>query len=296
MTLIQMRYLLEVCRLGTLSKAASELYISQPALTSAIRDLERQLGISIFRRVGRKLILTADGEYLREKITPLLKNYDTIIADISYRSSTKNNIRLAIPMMTGSILTPLVLGEFHDKYPDIKIELEEVGGIKAIQMVEREEIELALANYEKPSNAALHYVHLFKSTVCFCVHKDNPLAKRKIINIEDIAAQPLVILRGGYLTTHLVDQSFERAKLKPNILLRTQQLYTVKNLVAKNMGTALLTKEIVADNPHIVAIPLAEPITFSCGIITKRGKQTYTDTKSLIDFLIEKFNSQNSIQ
>lgn len=290
MTLIQMRYFLEVCRLGTLSKAAAELYVSQPALTSAIRDLERQLGISIFRRVGKKLILTQDGEFLRDKVTPLLKNYDTVMADLSDRSSSKNNIRLAIPLMTGTILTPLVLGEFKQKYPDIKIELEEVGGIKASQMVEREEIELALANYEKPANDTLHYVRLFESNICFCVHKDSPLAHNKSVKIEEIAHEPLVILKGGYLTTHLIDQSFEKVKLKPNILLRTHQLYTVKNLLSKNLASALLTKDIVADNPDIVAIPLEEPIKFSCGIITKRGKTTYADTRLLIDFLIEKFN------
>lgn len=290
MTLIQMRYFLEICRLGTLSKAAAELYVSQPALTSAIRDLERQLGISIFRRVGKKLILTSDGEFLREKISPLLKSYETVMADISDRSSSKNNIRMAIPMMTGVRLTPLVLGEFKQSCPDIKIEIEEVGGIRALQMVEREEIEIALANYEKPSNENVNYVRLFESDICFCVHRSNPLASHELIRIEDIAHEPLVILKGGYLTTHLIDQSFEKAKLKPNILLRTHQLYTVKNLVAKNLATALLTREIVEDNPDIVPIPLAEPIRFSCGIITKRGKPTYADTKLLIDFLIDKFH------
>lgn len=122
------------------------------------------------------------------------------------------------------------------------------------------------------------------------MHKDSPLAHNKSVKIEEIAHEPLVILKGGYLTTHLIDQSFEKVKLKPNILLRTHQLYTVKNLLSKNLASALLTKDIVADNPDIVAIPLEEPIKFSCGIITKRGKTTYADTRLLIDFLIEKFN------
>lgn len=198
---------------------------------------------------------------------------------------------MAIPMITGVKLTPLVLGEFKQLNPDIKIEIEEVGGIKASQMVEREEIEIALANYEKPSNEALNYVHLFESNMCFCVHKSNHLADHKVVRIEDIAQEPLVTLKGGYLTTHLVDQNFDRINIKPNILLRTHQLYTVKNLVARNLASALLTREIVADNPDIVPISLAEPIKFSCGIITKRGKTTYADTKALIDFLIEKFHA-----
>lgn len=289
MTIIQMRYFMEVCRYGTLSRAATELHVSQPALSAAIKDLETQLRLNIFQRSGRKLMLTKDGEFLLARVASVLRNVDNLLTDIEDRTQNKNHIRLALPLLTGSRLMPIIWGEFHALYPNIGLELEEVGGIKALEMLENEEIELAVANYEKASIASLNYTRLFDSHICLCVHKDNPIATATSLNLAEIVTQPLVMLRGGYLVTHLAEDRFKKFNLKPNIMLRTSQLNTVKTLLDHNLATALLTPATVAYNPNLIPIPLDDPIAFTSGIVTKKSKPIYADTKALISFLIKKF-------
>lgn len=289
MTLTQIRYFVEVCKWGTLSRAATELHITQPALSGAIKDLERHLGINLFRRSGRNLILTADGEFLLTKASGVIHNIDAILTDIQERTSNKKHIRIAMPLLTGAYLIPMILGEFKNEHPDIEIDMVELGGIDSIKMVENEEIDLAIVNYEH-SSEKINYINLFNSEICLCVHKSNLLASKKsIIMPADIIDQPLVMLKGGFLINELIAQSFERFAIKPKVIFETTQLHTVKNLIKNNIAASFLVRESVAGDEDITAIAFRESLSFNGAIITKKGRQIYSDTRLLINFLIDKF-------
>lgn len=285
MTIIQMRYFLEICKQGTLSKAATSLYISQPALTLAIRDLEKRLGIRIFKRVGKSLVLTLEGEFLREKLGGLLKNLDLILDEINGFSNNKKYIRLAMPAMTSSWFTPVILGEFKKEHPDIRVDIAEVSSVKALQMLEQEEVELVLTTYKKAHIPSLLYLSIFESEFYFCTNKANPLAQHQLLNIHDVSKEPLALLQGGYI----VEQLFEEASVQPNIIFRSKQLHTIKKLVANNIASALLPKDIVENDQDIVAVPLKNPLKFYSGIVTKKGLKEYNDVKMLIAFLLKSF-------
>lgn len=285
MKIMQMRYFMEICKQGTLSKAATSLYISQPALTLAIRDLEKQLGIRIFKRVGKNLVLTLEGEFLREKLGGLLKNFDNILDEIHDFSNNKKHIRLAMPAMTSSWFTPLILGGFKKLHPDIRVDIAEVSSVKALQMLEQEEVELVLTSYKKAHIPSLLYISVFESEFYFCTNRDNPLSKNEIVNISDVAKEPLALLQGGYV----LEQLFEEASVHPNIVFKSKQLHTIKKLVANNIASALLPKDIVDGDHDIVTIPLKNPLKFHSGIVTKKGLKEYSDVKTLIAFLLKKF-------
>lgn len=285
MTIMQMRYFMEICRQGTLSKAATSLYISQPALTLAIRDLEKQLGIRIFKRVGKNLVLTLEGEFLREKLGGLLKNLDGILDEINDFSNNKKHIRLAMPAMTSSWFTPIILGEFKQEHPDIRIDIAEVSSVKALQMLEQEEVELVLTSYKKAHIPSLVYISILESEFYFCTNQNNPLAQKSILNIKDVSMEPLALLQGGYI----VEQLFEEASVQPNVIFKSKQLHTIKKLITNNIASALLPLDIVENDSSIVAIPLKNPLQFHSGIVTKKGMKEYTDVKMLIAFLLKKF-------
>lgn len=293
MTITQIRYFVEVCKWGTLSRAAAELHVTQPALSGAIKDLERHLGVNLFRRSGRNIILTADGEFLLSKASGVIHNIDSMINDMDERSRNKKNIRIAMPLLTGAYLIPMVLGDFKQQHPDIEIDMVEIGGIDSIKMVENEEIDLAIVNYEHQSEK-INYINLFNSEICLCVHKSNPIAaKKNIIMPADIIDQPLVMLKGGFLISELVQSSFERFSIKPRIIFETTQLHTVKNLIHNNIAASFLVKESVCNDQDIVAISCKELLKFNGAIITKNGRQIYSDTRLLIEFLLNKFQHHN---
>lgn len=94
MTLTQMRYFYEVCKWRSITKAAASLHISQPTVSIAMADLEKESGLNLFRREGKKLSLTEDGSLLLSKITPILANLQQLDRDIKDMAQNKNLIRL----------------------------------------------------------------------------------------------------------------------------------------------------------------------------------------------------------
>lgn len=289
MTLNQMRYFIEICKCGTISKAANKLYISQPTLTTALKDMETELGVNLFHRVAGRLILSKDGEFFFNRISPIVNEIDSSISDMRSFSKIKKPIRLGLPLQVGVFMIPILLGEFKNLYPDISFDVEEGGGLDIMQMVENENLDLAIANYETDFSSNLSYQKLFSSDCCFCVNKNSPLAQKKNIDVTDIINQPLAIIKGGFLINKYIHQTFALHNKQPNIILYTNQLHTVKSMVKNSLASTFLIKDAVLDEPTIVPIPLKNEIIFTGGIVTKRNRHLHNDTKKLIDFLTKRF-------
>ncbi|MFQ9523235.1 MAG: LysR family transcriptional regulator [Phascolarctobacterium faecium] len=190
MTLTQMRYFYEVCKWRSITKAAASLHISQPTVSIAMADLEKESGLNLFRREGKKLSLTEDGSLLLSKITPILANLRQQ-ARHKDMAQNKNLIRLAVPLQIGVQLLPTLFRDFKNLYPEIELEVVEAGGIDSLRMIENEELDLAVTNYDDSFSPNLHYRKLFKSEACFCTYPDHPLAQKKYVDTKIL--NPLVL-------------------------------------------------------------------------------------------------------
>ncbi|MFR5733058.1 MAG: LysR family transcriptional regulator [Clostridium sp.] len=98
-----------VCRCGSITKAAKELHISQPSVTAAVHELEKELGVNLFLRRNNKIQLTEEGWFVQERIDGILKSMDTLNRDLNDFVGQKNHIRLGVPLQIGSFLLPLCL-------------------------------------------------------------------------------------------------------------------------------------------------------------------------------------------
>jgi LysR family transcriptional activator of glutamate synthase operon len=289
MTLTQMKYFVEVCKWKNITKASASLRVSQPTITVSMKDLEAETGLNLFRRDGKKISITHEGEFLLSKIGAVLNSVEQLNYDILDFVNTKNYIKLAIPVQVGSYLIPIILEEFKGRYPEINLEVVELGGMDSLRMVDNEEIDLAITIYEADYCSGLNYTKLFDSECCFCTNIAHPLATQKQIEVSDLVHEKLVMLQGGFFVNKMVYQVFEDAGIRPNLILRSAQLHTVKSLVNKNIASTFLMRETVINDPQIVAIPFATSLKIRAGIVTKRGRQVYSDVKKLIDFTREKF-------
>lgn len=289
MTLTQMRYFVEVCKWKNITKASMSLHVSQPTVTISMKDLEAEIGLNLFIRNGKRIVITQEGKFLLSKIGTILNSVEQLNNDILDLVNTKNHIKLAIPLQVGSYLIPMILEEFSDRHPEISLEIVELGGMDSLRMVDNEEIDLAITIYEADFCGGLNYTRLFDSECCFCANIEHPLATKKQIEISDLIAEKFVMLQGGFFVNKMVYQAFENAGIKPKLTLRSAQLHTVKSLVNKNIASTFLMRETVIDDPKIVAIPFANPLKIRAGIVTKQNRQIYSDVKKLIDFMKQKF-------
>ena len=126
MTLNQLRYFCTASRCHSITKAAEELYVTQPTVSVAIRDLEIEFGISLFYRKGNQLILTQEGEALYEKATYILQYCTELQADYSSMARVKPPLRIGIPPMLSTVFFPELLTAFRREHPEIAVVLEAI--------------------------------------------------------------------------------------------------------------------------------------------------------------------------
>lgn len=285
MTIIQVKYFLEVCKWSSISKASGMLHVSQPTVSVSIHNLEKETGLNLFKREGKQLLLTEEGELVRSKLGLLLESFDHVNEEIRDISKNKNYIKLAIPLQIGVGLLPKILGEFKCQHPEIQLDIVESGGIDSLQMIEEGTLDLAVTNYDDHFSNDLQYMKLKENEICFCISKSNPMAFKKEISLKEASAVPLVMLNGGFFINRVIHAAWQNQRLSPHVILNTSQLHTVKNLVVHDLAATFLMKQAILPDEPIQIIPLVPKLFIHSGIVTKKGRQIYSDEKKLIEFI-----------
>ena len=122
MELSQIRYFIEAARCQHITHSAEKLHIAQPALTKSIHNLEDELSVPLFSRKGRNVVLTKYGEYLLEKLAPIINTLDSIPDELAHLAETeKHTIRLSL--LAASTFVPQAIIEYKKKYPDINFQV-----------------------------------------------------------------------------------------------------------------------------------------------------------------------------
>lgn len=285
MNITQFKYFYEVCKWESISKAAANLHVSQPTISIALKELEKTTKIKLFRRNGRKIALTEDAQILLGKITPILNILMHLEEEIADMSQNKNHIKLALPLQIGVQLLPKLFGEFKQNYPNIKLEIIESGGIDSLRLIESEEIDLAITNYDPNFSPNLNYQKLAKSELCFCTYPTHPLASRKQLTFLDIKDEPLVLLNGGFFINHIINKTYQEQNIPPNVFHYTTQLNTVKNILQHNLASSFLMKQAILPTDNLISIALENSPKIDSGIVMKKGKHIYKNERILINFV-----------
>ena len=127
MKIIQLQYFVEVVKTNNISKAAKNLYVSQPAISSAIRELEKEFNTTLFIRYNNQITLTDEGHYLYRLSLDLLENFDKVKTDFLSYLKKPEVLKVGIPPMLGTFVLPPILNEYSKQNPNIEIQLMELG-------------------------------------------------------------------------------------------------------------------------------------------------------------------------
>lgn len=287
MTLNQLRYFCTASRCRSVTRAASELFVTQPAVSLAIKDLEREFGVTLFYRQGNNLMLTDEGERIYERATYILEYCNEMEADITGIASNRSPVRIGIPPVFGAFFFPALYNEFTKAYPDIKLRLEEYGSVRACNMVQNDELDVSLVNMEMYDIDRFNRAVLRKDQICYFVSPSHPLADKKVITTEDLANERIILLNGDSVQNHLLKQRFTALGLKPDIMLQSSQLYLIRKFIGEGSCGAFLFSSLTKLFPDMTALPIDPPIPVNIGIVWKKGKYVTGQTKCFIDFVIQ---------
>jgi len=269
MNIQQMQYYAEVCRQENITKAAAVLHMSQSTLSLAMKNIEEDTGLNLFRHVGRNIQLTEDGQAIFHEVEGMLKQVKRFEANVKEIAKRHNRLQLAIPSQIATVILPLLLGEFHQLHPEIT----EPAGGAALDMVEREEVDIAFV-HDAEGRANLSLRKLSTWPVCLCVPRQHPLAQRESISLAEVSTHPLVLLSRNFILTKRVLAEFDKHKLTPQVLHYSPNLSSVWNIVQQGIAFSILTGNGILPECGLAAVPIAgfEQKGF---VVTKKGRQIY---------------------
>lgn len=284
MTLIQLKYFCSACRCHSLTGAANEMFVTQPAISLAIKELETEFGIVLFNRQNNKLTLTTDGELFYEKAVYILEYCNEMQYEMDNHGKANRTLRVGIPPILSSIFFPGMLDAYMETHPHSNVVLEEYGSVRACDMILNDELDIALINMEMYNVDRLDSHILLHDQLVFCVSPEHPLAERESVTASDIHGENIILFNKDSVQNSMLKSRFDANNVRPNIVMQGSQLYTIINFTRKGNCGCFLYESIMAGLPKFKAIPLVPPLKTDIGIVWKKGRYITSQMQDFIQF------------
>lgn len=286
MTLDQLRYFQAVCNLGTVIRAAEYLRISQPSVSAAISNLEKEFGTQLFTRQSKRMTLTKEGTVLLGLANDLLSGADSAVKTMKELGDNQV-LNLGVPPMLSSLILPFIFENFSKRHPDFKINIVEDDRSGLIRLLDDNKINMAFLPHESPFNDRYNSKPLTELNNVCCVNKKHRLSKKASVRIEDLKDEPLALFKNSFFQTERILERYKQSGIAPNILLDTVQVSTVQNIVSEGLAVGFIFEFLLKSNPDLVGIPLDPPMHTKVSLVWKRGEYLSENMNRFIKFVSE---------
>ena len=269
--------------------AASELFISQPAVTAQVKSFEEFCNLKLFKKRGRRIYLTDEGKSLyahAAKIFKYEKEIENVIEDM--RELKRGVLSLGTTKAYARYFMPLMITTFHRNFPKIKIQLNEGSSLDMIHSLLDFNIEVAVIA-KAEDNPEVNFSPFSQEEMAVIVSLDHPFNKRKSITFKDLAQEPFIMKEKGSGTRKLVEESFEKEGCLPNILMETSNTEFIKQLVQRGEGVSFVVKEAAAaelKDKKLATVPLSgSKIFLDVSIAYMKGQILSPPARAFVDTL-----------
>jgi|RhiMetdeSRZDD1v2_1073273.scaffolds.fasta_scaffold54242_4 DNA-binding transcriptional LysR family regulator len=251
MDLRRTRTFVTVAELGTVSKASLRLRIAQPALSRQISDLEQEFGVKLFDRVGRRLVLTGEGEQLLSDCRALL-NYANAVGERAQqlrRGDTGVLKVAASPQFIEGVLSDF-LHRYAQRYPNVQVKLiEGVAWSDTLGMLERGEIHLGqnLLRAVQPGDPRFANRPLEAVELLAACHGALTIGKSGAIDLARLAAHPLLVVDTSFVSRRTFDATCRLAGIEPNIVFESRTPHTLLAMAERGHGVAIVPSAVQID-------------------------------------------------
>jgi DNA-binding transcriptional LysR family regulator len=254
MELRHLKYFVTVAEELSVSKAAARLHVSQPALSRQIRDLEAELGLTLFDRVGRHIELTAHGEDLRGRCRDVLALALAVHERArALRGGQVGLLRVgATPQLTQSLLAGF-LARYRRVQPGIEVRLTEEGGVRLLELVEEGVLHLAVTGVI--GGPGLESRPLFPIRV-LAVRARRSGRQRRTIDLAELATEPLLLPRREFGTRQIFDAVCRIARLRPHVVMESGDLHSLVAMAEAGHGVAVVPSTLEVAARRLEMLPI----------------------------------------
>ena len=249
MTLKSLEYFKKLAELQHFTKAANELHISQPSLSYAISELEKDLGIPLFDRKDKKITLNYYGEVFLSYVNQSLSILDEGINFVKHLSNPKSrNISMGYIQSLSSSIIPPFIEEFYKNLlnKNIQFSFTQKDNNELIKIFLDRKLDIIFC-VDTVKGAISQAIG--EQELCFVVSKEHPLCKKENIKLKDLENENFLLINPGTNLRKTINRNFKRLKFNPKVTLELGQCSNILIYVEKNLGISIVPKVDIIGHP-----------------------------------------------
>lgn len=256
MELRQLRYFKAACELQNFSEAARVLYISQSTLSQQIKQLEDELEVLLFDRIGKRIVPTEAGLAFLPYASKALQDAEDgkqILRDL--KGVKIGNLHVGVTYSMGPLLVS-ALEPFTKVYPHIKLRITFGTSEELLNLLESNELDFLLSFQPEGLCNGFERLLLFQSRLYFVVHKSHPLASLSSITLKRLSETPLILPERGFATRKKIEELCQKHQLSFTVGMEINDVHTILHILKGGYWATVLTQAAVSNETDLIQIPI----------------------------------------
>lgn len=248
MEIRQLKAFLAIAEAKTFTAGARRVNVTQAAISMQIRQLEDEVGLQLFTRTPRRVILTEAGEYLLDRARKILREHDTALAEIAELGGVEHG-RLRIGSASAEFATqqlPHILQGLREKFPNSELNVSAGTSQTLVDKIMHGEIDIAFVSLPV-ENSSITTDLLFSDEIVAIAHPKHPRANDKFISAAALAGEKLILGERGGNTRRMIDDFFNAANVRPHVAMELSRQEAINQMVENNLGVGTAGAKTIAD-------------------------------------------------
>ncbi len=288
-TLHQLKVFEAVARNSSFTRAAEELFLTQPTVSMQVKQLAKTVGMPLFEQVGKKLYLTESGKALFETCQDMFERMDRFEMAIANIKGLKQGSLRISTITTAKYVIPRILGPFCNRYPGIDVSLTVTNHQFVLEGLASNRNDLYIVSHV-PEDLDVQAVPFMENPLVVLAPKEHPLVGEKNISLARVAQEPFILREPGSGTRRAAQNLFESHGIPLKVRLDLGSNEAIKQAIAGGMGLSVLSKHTLAleglTNQLAVLDVEYFPIPRTWYVIYPSGKQLSTIAQEFLDYLL----------
>lgn len=282
----------QIALTGSFTKASRALFLTQPAVSQQVKALESQLGITLFDRSGKKVMLTSEGELLFSYTERLFQIYDEIEMQFGkLRDLETGKITVGSTAVMGTYFMPRIIGDYNRKYPGIDINIQMGNSYSVHNMLISNQVDIGFSGRLK-TDTRLRSILIHREKLLLVSSPDNPLTDQPVVSVSKLGKMPFIWREKGTQTRALVKKWFQQkvGKNYPKRSIELQNIEAAKRTVIEGYGITIIPEISIRRELHVgllKRINLDEfDLSFDYYLFYKKGKVFSKAIEAFLEILI----------
>jgi LysR family transcriptional regulator, low CO2-responsive transcriptional regulator len=287
-TFHQLKVFEVTARRGSFTRAAEELFLTQPTVSIQMKQLTKAVGLPLFEQVGKRLYLTQAGRELLatcQDIFERLSQFEMTVSDL--QGLKRGQLRLSV-ITTAKYVIPRLLGPFCEQYPGIDVSLTVTNHEHILERL-RDNLDDLYIPSQSPENMDVHCHSFLDNPLVVLASRNHPLAKEKHIPLERLNGESFIMRESGSGTRQAVERLFRENDISIKVRLELGSNEAIKQAIAGGLGISVLSRHCLAlegQSGQLVILDVeAFPIERHWHIVYPKGKQLSVVAQTFFDYL-----------